>query len=151
MCVSSISAEYLIRCLMFQGQGLGKNGQGFAAPLLVNLRPQGRGLGSARSDEGGGIKSKKIGKKKRGGERSRRKKFKAAARSRKESNKDEASRAEHPGVFGLLNQSTKDNTVLDTGLGSGQSAKHRHKHAKPAPADRQALMSQEHEVTLLGP
>ena len=77
--------KYGIWCVEFQGKGLGKTHQGLAAPLLVNLRPQGRGLGGAKNDAGGGIKAKKVGKKRRGGERSRRKQF-AATRKRNREN-----------------------------------------------------------------
>ncbi|KAK3272422.1 hypothetical protein CYMTET_19281 [Cymbomonas tetramitiformis] len=133
---NQVASRIMAKFGFVQGGGLGKRGQGVKAPLLVQLRNQGKGLGADARDEGGGLRERAQRKKKRGGERSRRKKFAAQSKAQREQAHVEAEKVAHAngtaGMFGLLNSMEAPASKPGTGEQQGQPhAKHRRVAAPP--------------------
>eukprot|EP00898_Chlorokybus_atmophyticus_P008529 jgi/Chlat1/8678/Chrsp88S08061 len=82
------------------GEGLGRERQGIVAPLTVTVLPPKRSLDFVHASNAAAKTSKR--KKRRGGERSRKKRFADAARAKQEHMKDVE--AQSNGVFDVIGQ-----------------------------------------------
>eukprot|EP00955_Chlamydomonas_euryale_P087286 364282-Chlamydomonas_euryale.AAC.26 len=127
-----VASRLLARMGYVRGTGLGRDGRvGSAVPLTVTLLPARRGLGGAPDAAATAVGTAAGRKRKRGGERSRRRKHADLSRSTKQAAADGEAAAERkggPGAAGLFSFINKQlgGSRADLGRGSRSPAVYAH-------------------------